>query len=284
MKCILVPLEDSPVLPSVLETAFLTAKRFDGHIDVLQMRATLSGVMAVGLDGFAATPSMVESFEQSEQERSRRARKTYEEFVRGKRLDEGGAAAPDIGLSINLAEETLPSHEVVGSRARVYDLTVVGRPVPSETSPTMSLLEAALFESGRPILIAPPKPPTDLGDRIVVAWNGSTETARAVSCALPFLTHADEVVVLSVENGMVPGPSGEEAAAHLQRHDVPARAVQVAGEGKAPGPVLLDESAALGADLLVKGAYTHSRLRQMIFGGATSHILSNAELPVLMSH
>ena len=90
--------------------------------------------------------------------------------------------------------------------------------------------------------------------------------------------------MLSVETGMVPGPTGEEAAAYLKRHDVPARAVQVGGEGKAPGPVLLEESTALGADLLVKGAYTHSRLRQMIFGGATSHILSNAQLPVLMSH
>ena len=87
----------------------------------------------------------------------------------------------------------------------------------------MSALEAALFESGRPILIAPPAPPDKLGDVVVVAWNGSTETARTIALAMPFLSQAETVVVLSVEEGMVPGPSGAEIAQGLVRNGIAAQ-------------------------------------------------------------
>jgi nucleotide-binding universal stress UspA family protein len=148
----------------------------------------------------------------------------------------------------------------------------------------MSALEAALFESGRPILIAPPTPPDKIGEVVVVAWNGSTETARTIALAMPFLVKAQQVLVLSVEEGMVPGPSGADVVQNLIRNGVAAKKKQIQASGRPPGRAMLDEAAAAGADLLVKGAYTHSRLRQMIFGGATSHILSHAEVPVFMAH
>ena len=135
------------------------------------------------------------------------------------------------------------------------------------------------------MLIAPPTPPDKLGDVVVVAWNGSTETARTIALAMPFLAKAETVVVLSVEEGMVPGPSGRRnrAWSDAQRH----RGQNAADPGRRPwrvGAAILDQCRELGADLLLKGAYTHSRLRQMIFGGATSHILGAAELPVIMAH
>ena len=87
-----------------------------------------------------------------------------------------------------------------------------------------------------------------------------------------------------VEGGTVPGPSGEEAAQHLRRNGIKADALTVKPRTRSPGEIVLEHAASLGCDLLVKCAYTQSRLRQMIFGGATRHILANATLPVLMAH
>ncbi len=168
----------------------------------------------------------------------------------------------------------------------MFDLVVVGRPTPGSLTPAMNTLETVLFETGRPVLIAPPDPPATLGRTVAIAWNGSTETARAVAFAMPFLEAAESVVVLTVEGALVPGPSGRDVADGLARHGIEAQTVDVPGKRSpmSAGSIMLEESARHNADLLFKGGYTQSRLRQMIFGGATSHILQSATLPVLMAH
>ncbi|MFZ0488312.1 MAG: universal stress protein, partial [Arenicellales bacterium] len=123
-----------------------------------------------------------------------------------------------------------------------------------------------------------------LGETVVVAWNGSTETARTISFGMPFLSGAKKVVVLTVEGGTVPGPGPDQVAEHLVRNGIKAEAKTVQTQGRSVGEAILAECHEVGADLLLKGAFTHSRLRQLIFGGATSHILANADLPVLMAH
>jgi nucleotide-binding universal stress UspA family protein len=148
----------------------------------------------------------------------------------------------------------------------------------------MPPLEAALFDSGRPALIVPPRAPRSLGQNVLVAWNHSTEQARTNAFAIPLLRLAEQVTVLTVEGGTTPGPSGEEAALHLRRNGVKATALTVKPGTRSTGETILDHAAKLGCDLLVKGAYTQSRLRQMMFGGATRHILANANLPILMAH
>jgi nucleotide-binding universal stress UspA family protein len=101
---------------------------------------------------------------------------------------------------------------------------------------------------------------------------------------MPLLARAEAVHVLSVEGGMVPGPTGAELAASLRRHGLRVEAGAADPGRRSTGEAILAETARLGGDLLVKGAYTQSRLRQMIFGGATSHLLAEAEVPVLMAH
>jgi nucleotide-binding universal stress UspA family protein len=101
---------------------------------------------------------------------------------------------------------------------------------------------------------------------------------------MAFLRQAQQVTVLTIEGGTVEGPSGEKLAQTLRLDGIAADAVTRPTEGKAIGEAILDNAAALGADLLIKGAYTQSRIRQMIFGGATNHILAQAVLPVLMAH
>jgi nucleotide-binding universal stress UspA family protein len=161
---------------------------------------------------------------------------------------------------------------------------VLGRPEQRLSGPRPLTLDSALFDSGRPVLIAPPAAPAALGSTVVIAWNGSTETARVIAFALPVLKRAEDVVVLTVEGSGVPGPSGEDVAAYLAGHAVRARTLAAEPGKRTAGEAILAEAEALGADLLVKGAFTQSRLRQIIFGGATRHILENANIPVFMAH
>ena len=101
---------------------------------------------------------------------------------------------------------------------------------------------------------------------------------------MPLLAEAEAVTVVSVEGWGIPGPSGEQLREHLVRNGIAATACTVDSAGRPPGEAVLDQCATLGADLLVKGAYTQSRLRQLIFGGATRHIMMNAGIPVILAH
>jgi nucleotide-binding universal stress UspA family protein len=283
MKNILVHLEISPLLDSALETALLAAKRFDSYIEGIHMRPGQPDVIAAGADGFvAAAPDLVAGFEREAKERAERARQAFEAFVAKHGLSRPGEG--EAKLSADWRIELSGGQSTIGGIGRVFDLIVVGRPMKDSITPSMAALETALFESGRPLLIAPPRPPVALGERIVIAWNCSSETARTVALVMPFLKRASKVTVLTIERGTVPGPSAAEMALNLRRHGVETDYREVPADHRGTGQAILDESEALGADLLIKGAYTHSRLRQMIFGGATSHILSEANLPVLMAN
>jgi nucleotide-binding universal stress UspA family protein len=134
------------------------------------------------------------------------------------------------------------------------------------------------------VLIAPPTRFQTLGETVVIAWNRSTETARAVLGAMPIMAKARRIVVLELDDWGVAGPSGSELVRSLRMRDLPAEAVMAPDPSNRPGEAILSEARALGCDLLVKGAYTQSRLRQMFFGGATSHILNATTMPVLMAH
>ena len=284
MRTTLVHLELSPVLDSVLACALLVGRRFGGYLEGLHVRPGQPDIIAAGADGFvAAAPDLVAGFEREARERAERARETFEAFMTRNDLSRSGATAVADGLAADWRIEVGSADAVLGSRGRVFDLVVVGRPLPDAVAPSMAALETALFETGRPLLIAPPTPPERLGESIVVAWNGSTETARTIAFAMPLLKRARQVTVIGAPRGMVPGPSAAELAHNLRRHGL-AVEHREAGADRQPGPAFLEEAAAVGADLLVKGAYTQSRLRQMILGGATSHILARAELPILMAH
>jgi nucleotide-binding universal stress UspA family protein len=282
MKAILVPFEESDVVDSVLGTACLTAQRFGGYIEGVYVQPALPAIASA--DGFGVvTPAFVEKYEQEDRDRIRQAEQYFNDFMQKRDVaSDSQSAASDQPSAI--WQNVGPSDDYVGHRGRLFDAIVVGRPVHGATTPTMHTLEAALFETGRPILIAPPSAPSTLGETVVIAWNGSTETARTIAFARPFLKQAKKVIVSTVEDAMVPGPTGAEVAEYLGRSGIEASAVDCQAGKRSLGEAMLEEAANLGADLVVKGAYTHSRLRQMIFGGATSHILAYAEVPVIMAH
>jgi nucleotide-binding universal stress UspA family protein len=267
---------------SVFDAALAVAKRFDSHIVGLGAGTTAPVVIPWGEMGVAVPVEADRVLEQEDKERRQASRAVFEAFLAGRGVPISGTPTAT-GVSAEWREEQGQQNAVVGSLGRVFDLIVVERP-DKLVSLAEATLEDALFESGRPVLMAPPRPAPTLGDRIIIAWNGSSETARTIGFANPFLKQAKEIQVISVEGGMQPGPSGDELARALTKNGFSASARHVDARGRTVGEVFLAEAAEMNADLMIKGAYTQSRLRQMIFGGATRHIIMNAELPVLFAH
>ena len=197
------------------------------------------------------------------------------------RAGSGGLAT----LSHGWLDDAPEGEGFVGSHGRVFDVIVMSRSEANAIGLRDKAIESGLFDSGRPVLIAAPTPPAQIGTNVMVHWNCSTEQARTTALAMPLLHTAERVTVLHVEGGAaVPGPSAEQATEYLQRNGIKAVPMTVGLEGRNTGEAILATAQSLGCDLLIKGAYTQSRLRQMIFGGATRHILAHATLPVLMAN
>jgi nucleotide-binding universal stress UspA family protein len=278
MKSILVPTEQHALLPSILQSALLLARKFDSYMEGFALFPAMVELYALD----SGVPLPIEEVRDHDAEMAKQARRAFETFMEGHGV---ARAERNSALSFGWLDAAPDGDPFVGSYGRVFDVIVLGRPGPSRWSrPSMTTIEAGLFESGRPVLIAPPSPPQRIGDKILIAWNGSTEQARTTALAMPLLKQATQVVVLTVQGGTVPGPSGEELARYLDRNGVASEPITVQPGGRSTGEAILAQAAALQSDLLIKGAYTQSRLRQMIFGGATRHILANASLPVLMAH
>ena len=278
-KTILVPTEQHDLMSSTLETAVVLARKFDSYIEGFALRVGVPVAFTIGDMGTLPVPA---ALEHEITDNENRTRALFVEFMREHGVPGGGHTN---SLSSGWVPDAPQGDHFVGSHGRVFDVIVLGRPGRDPKGPHMTTLESALFESGRPVLIAPPTPRPQIGTNVLIAWNCSTEQARVTAFALPLLQQASRVVVLTVEGGAaVPGPTGQQLCRYLQLNGVPAKPMTVGLDGRLTGEVILAHANALGCDLLIKGAYTQSRLRQMIFGGTTRYILSNTVLPVLMAH
>jgi nucleotide-binding universal stress UspA family protein len=172
----------------------------------------------------------------------------------------------------------------LAARARAYDLTILPKYGHPETA---FVAEGLIFESGRPLLLLPPE--TGHGRRfaaVAIGWDGSRAAARALADALPICADAESVELVAITGEKVLGPEAalSDARRHLAAHGIEARGSEIAAQGLDAGAALLRHCAQAGADLLVIGAYGHSRFREFVLGGATRSVLADAALPVLLSH
>jgi nucleotide-binding universal stress UspA family protein len=189
-----------------------------------------------------------------------------------------------------LVEGHLPA--TMALHARYADLTVLGQVNPYEPHDGVgrdATVVATVMSSGRPVLVVPFAGDFQtVGDRVLVAWNASREAARAVNDALPLLEKASMVTVLAVNPRHGIGGHGDVPAAdialHLARHGVRAEASHTVANDIPDGEALLSYAADIGADMIVAGAYGHSRAREMVFGGVTRTLLEEMTVPVFLSH
>lgn len=286
MRVILVPVADRPECARALRAAFNLGKRLDASVNGCHIRAhsnskvTLSSEFSAQYFGGAT--------------------KSTDSAWRGKTTKKATVAARRLFASISesngyeLVKRSRASacavwQERVGSPDKVMsiigpvsDLVVVSRPPPSGGDVARIFMLTALMESGRPVLILPQNGAAKVGRRICIAWNQSIEAMRAVSASMSLLRAADQVTIVSAGSEDRLGPKSQQLVHYLKSWGVSAD--RVATRGRDVEKELLASYKKSDSDLLLMGAYSKSRWRQIAFGGTSQHILEKGRIPVLMLH
>jgi nucleotide-binding universal stress UspA family protein len=285
---LLLPLTGTAAGEAALATALMVARIWSAHLHCLHVRVDARDVAPLAGEGLsgAMIEEMMAATERESGERAGRVRALFERFT-ATHGDLTMASNPDTALKVpgvTLSFESIAGREedVVAQQSRLYDMAVVPHPEADEDVSSSDALHAVLFDSGRPVLIAPRMAPEVLGSRVAIAWNGSAESAAAVAAALPWLHRAQAVRILHSEDYQRRGPSAEGIRAYLRWHEIEAELVPFKSQTREVGAGLLGAARDFGADLMCQGAYSHSRLRQLILGGVTRHVLENSEIPILM--
>jgi nucleotide-binding universal stress UspA family protein len=279
MKTILIPFRDDDCSESALAAAHVIAQQHQSHIEGLFVAPEPPIISGVPIPD-AYLIQMAEDREQ----RVIAARERFDACLQSANLRRADISDVEPGPSASWYKTKGVENQVIGERGRLFDLIVIGREQ-DHPGDWMNACEAALFDTGKPVLVAANQVEDTCGDNAVIAWNASAETARAVALGITLIANASQVTVLTMPGASVPGPDGAEFVAHLRRHGINAThdTIESAG-GEEAGAATLEYVKATGATLLIKGAYTHTRLRQIVFGGATRYILNNADVPVLLAH
>jgi nucleotide-binding universal stress UspA family protein len=218
------------------------------------------------------------------------AQRTENRATAEKAVDRFEAAAKRQGLSAEhrIIEASLGgAANLFGRIARRFDLAVVGQTDPERMLPDDLLIEAALFESGRPVVIVPYIQREDLKlDHVLACWDGSRNAARAIADSLPFLMQGKkiEIVIVGSGSGKADELPGADIGEHLARHDLNVDVKRLVAADVDVSNIILSYAADCAADFIVMGGYGHSRLREFVLGGATRGILQSMTVPVLMAH
>lgn len=276
MKSILVPIPEHHPVETLLDCTIAFAKLFGSCMEGVAIAPDLSRTIAAE---FPIDPHYIDP--ENRRQLVAEAHALFEGHMKRAGIGRFDLNANTAGYDWNNWE--LGEDSRIASYARLSDIVALSRPAQSRDGARIATVETVLFESGRPVLLVPPVAVREIGRRIVVAWNGSPETARTIAFAMPLLMQAEQVIVLALEDWEVEGPKAQGLTARLARHGMNAECVSRRAES-APGAAIMHHAREIGADLIVKGAYTQSRLRQMIFGGATSHLLANTDIPMFIAH
>ena len=223
-----------------------------------------------------------------DQKRTDVARQGFDKFRSAKDLAITDTPSAQRGVSVAWHEEPGSELDELVSRARFNDLTVVARTVLAGIGLSSGDLGSLLLHSGRPVLIAPSVPPKKIVGRIALAWKNTPEAARAVATAMPLLTRVEYVIVLSANEDDDKTDEclecAEKIVNSLRWNGVKAEVRYIVPGGRKIPDAILGAARESDADLIVAGAYGHSRLREFVFGGFTQHVLEGAALPVLLFH
>ena len=274
-KDLLVVVDESPSGVKRVDLALHLASAFGAHLTGLCVSEAADLRPSI-LAQFP--PEVIDMLSRVGREDASRAKAVWDERVR--------AAGSGVSAEWRVVEGDL--EDVASVHARYADLTILGQVDPDDPRTVEDLPEQIVLGSGRPAVIVPYAGnfPT-VGTQVMVAWNGSREATRAVHDALPILERAAAVRVVSVNPADGPGDGelpGADISQHLARHGVRVEAETFNADGVRVDDALLSRAFDTGADLLVMGAYGHSRLGELVLGGATRHILRQLTIPVFMSH
>ena len=285
IRRILVPVRGDGKGEGVLDHAVCLGRRFKSHVDVVHCRARPEDMLPFGVSVPAMMRENILASARSvaDQEESK-VRDLFDDYCKRNDLTEVDAPPwPTDRLSLSWREESGKQAAVIALHGRLADLIAVAQP-DRERNLGLNTLEAALLETGKPVLLCPPRPVETCGAHIAVAWNGSAEAARAVTIGLPLLAAAETVTIVALSDEAQKPLGPETLKDYLASHDLAAAVETEKTKATAVGGALLKIAQAAGADLLLMGAFGQSRRRELVMGGVTQHIIDHADMPVLLTH
>ena len=273
MRNILLPFEYIETIPHLVDCAVSLAKKYNSSVSGVAIHQRI--------DSFIAQEGSIVFDTLHHDENKEEALKYKEKFIDHiNTLKKSDSDLSD--LKYKWLSEELENQKYLGDLSRVYNVVIISRPYQELQSASLSSIQTILFDGGRPVMLIPMNKQIDIGREVVISWNCTTESSRAVFAALPILKKANNVTILTVEKVITDGPSGEQVSELLASHGIDAKPVTISGDEKKIGDAILDFSKSVDADLIVKGAYTQSRLREIIFGGATRHLMLHSEIPIYL--
>ena len=273
MRNILLPFEYIETIPHLIDCAVSLAKKYNSSVSGVAIHQRI--------DSFIAQEGSIVFDSLHHDENKEEAIKYKEKFIDHINiLKKSDTDLKD--LKYKWLSEELENQKYLGDLSRVYNVVIISRPYQELQSASLSSIQTTLFDGGRPVMLIPMNKQIDIGKKVVISWNCTTESSRAVFAALPILKQASDVTILTVEKVITDGPSGEQVSELLASHGIDAKPVTISGDEKKNGDSILDFSQSVDADLIVKGAYTQSRLREIIFGGATRHLMLHSEIPIYL--
>lgn len=286
IRTILVPSYGLPTDQAPLGVALSLARSFGAHLNVLHVHLDVGdlvlSISASDPSGGAAASGIIESMIRDADTCEATARQAFDAFCTREHVLETSSPMRQ-GATVGWVRNVGQEDRWLAAHGRVADLTVVGRMRGSAPSP-IHVLEAALLQTGRPMLLVTSQSLAFFHGTVAIAWKDTPETARAVAAAMPFLERADHIVVLCADEGGERDQSGERLVQALRWHCRQVTLEHRPSGTKRPVELLLDAAAGLHATLLVMGGYGHSRVRELVFGGFTERVIRMADLPVLMAH
>jgi nucleotide-binding universal stress UspA family protein len=284
LRTILVPVRGDGKGDGVLDHALSLAKRHNAHLEVLHCRPKPEDMIPYGIPIPANLRATITSSAKTlANEEESQVRKLFDDYCASRGIPEvEGFPWPLDKVSATWREASGKQANVIGVRGRLVDLIAVPKP-DSDQNLGLNTLQAALLESGKLVMMCPPRPVKTVGAKVAIAWNGSGEAARAITAALPILKEADTVILLAPKDKKLP-VSAEEAKIYLEVHGATCSVQNFAAGSSSVGKTLLETAVKAGADCMLMGAYGRSRQRELIMGGVTQYVVDHAELPILLMH
>lgn len=283
---ILVPLMGAARDASVLAAAFDVAKAFGSHVAGVFVRPDASEVLPYLGEGVSAgvIQEIMDASRDAANRAAASARASLDEAARkaGAATLDVAQAGEGVGASFHVRDGV--SEEVIAQEARLSDLVVFDVPADSKDVAIRAMLESALLNGRKPMLIVPHKFASIVGSKAAIGWDGGAAAAHAVSAAIPLLARAQAIEILNVTSGPIDIVQMDRLRDYLRLHGLSAAEHGINPGSQGTATALIDGATRAGAGLLVIGGYGHSRLRELVLGGVTRHVFANVTMPILMAH
>jgi nucleotide-binding universal stress UspA family protein len=284
IRKILAPIRGDGKGRFVLDHALAIADKLNAHVDVVYINSATDRMVPYGVPIGGkmqkTIQEIVDGYTTSEKER---VRQKFDEYLDDRMIKESSKpTGSSDAASVSWHEDTGRQSHVVAARGLYSDLIVVHRPDPKNRV-GINTLEEALFATGKPVLLVPRSSPTKLAEHVAIAWNNSAAVSRTVSMALPILRAAKKVTVICACHGDGEEFSVKTFAEYLRWHGLKPKVEVISTRARHTGAKLMAAAIDAGADMLVVGAYSHNRHKEILLGGVTQHVIWKMKMPILMA-